>query len=130
MKKKITSIIITLAALILLAASMFFQCAAMEDGTYMNCHKANITVAVLSGVIAIAGILSFIVKETIKKLVLLGITAVLSVINAVVPGVVISLCMMPEMTCRAVLRPVTILCSLIICLSAIAGFLLKERVHK
>jgi hypothetical protein len=36
--------------------------------------------------------------------------------------------MMPEMTCRSVLRPMTILCSLIICLSSIAGLLVLKKV--
>jgi hypothetical protein len=35
--------------------------------------------------------------------------------------------MMPEMTCRAMFRPITILCSLIICLVSIAGFIFVKR---
>jgi hypothetical protein len=121
MKKNATGIIITFAALLLLAVSLIFQCSPMEDGTYMNCHKASLTVAVLSFTIAAFGILSIVASDELKKRILLGFTAVLSVVNAVVPGILISLCMMPEMTCRAVLRPMTILCSVIICLSSITG---------
>jgi hypothetical protein len=35
--------------------------------------------------------------------------------------------MMPEMTCRAMFRPITILCSLIICLASIAGFIFVKK---
>jgi hypothetical protein len=87
----------------------------------MNCHKANLTVAVLSCAVTALGILSIVVKEDSKKRIMLGFTGAISVVNAVVPGILISLCMMPEMTCRAVLRPMTILCSVIICLSSITG---------
>jgi hypothetical protein len=129
MKKNVTSIIITVAALLLLAVSLIFQCSPMEDGSYMNCHKANLTVAVLSCAIATFGILSIIVKEESKKRIMLGFTGAISVVNAVVPGILISLCMMPEMTCRAVFRPMTIFCSLIICLSSITGFSFVKKVN-
>jgi hypothetical protein len=127
-KKNATGIVITFAALLLLAVSLIFQCAPMEDGTYMNCHKASMTVAVLSCAIAALGILSLIVKEERKERILLGFTGIISVVNAMIPGIFISLCMMPEMTCRAVLRPMTILCSLIICLSSVTGFSFVKRV--
>jgi hypothetical protein len=129
MKNNVTGIIITFAALLLLAVSLIFQCAPMEDGTYMNCHKANMTVAVLSCAIAALGILSLIVKEERKECIILGFTGVISVVNAMIPGILISLCMMPEMTCRAVLRPTTIFCSLIICLSSITGFSFVKKVR-
>jgi ABC-type uncharacterized transport system permease subunit len=128
MKKNVTGIIITFAALILLAVSLIFQCSPMEDGTYMNCHKASLTVAVLSFAIAALGLLSIIVKEEGKKLILLGAAGVISFVNAMIPGIIISLCMMPEMTCRALLRPTTIFCSLIICLSALTGFSYMKKV--
>jgi hypothetical protein len=128
MKNNVTGIIITFAALLLLAVSLIFKCSPMEDGTYMNCHKASMTVAVLSCAVTALGILSVIVKEEGKKRILLGITFVISVINAMIPGILISLCMMPEMTCRAVLRPTTIFCSLLICLSSITEFTIMKKV--
>jgi hypothetical protein len=62
--------------------------------------------------------------------ILLGVSAVAAVICALTPGIIISLCMMPEMTCRAVLRPIAIIGSVIILLFVIVGFLSekKERV--
>jgi hypothetical protein len=128
--KKVSNSVITLAAACMFAAALFFQCSPMEDGTYMNCHKANIAVAVLAGVIAVIGILLFVLKEKIVKRILLGVSAVAAVICALTPGIIISLCMMPEMTCRAVLRPIAIIGSAVIFLFVIVGFLSekKERV--
>jgi hypothetical protein len=128
--KKVSSSVITLAAACMFAASLYFQCSPMEDGTYMNCHKANIAVAVLAGVIAVIGILLFVLRGKMVRRILLGVSAVAAVICALTPGIIISLCMMPEMTCRAVLRPIAIIGSVVILLFVIVGFLSekKERV--
>jgi hypothetical protein len=104
------------------------QCAPKDDGTYMNCHKANIVVAVLSIVITIIAILLPLIKESMNRCVLLATSAVASLISAITPGIIISLCMMPEMTCRSIFRPFTIAISFMILLLSLGGLLYEKKV--
>lgn len=126
--KKISSILLTLSAIFLFAAAAFlFQCPKMDNGAYMNCHKANMAVAFISCIIVILGFLLFFMKERIVSILLSGIIALASVISAIVPGIIISLCMMPEMTCRAVFRPVDMICSLLILVFAVINLFISIK---
>jgi phosphoglycerol transferase MdoB-like AlkP superfamily enzyme len=125
--KKISNIIITIMSIILLIAAFIFQCPQKDDGSYMHCHNANIALAVISCVIIVLGIISFVSKNTIAKYVLSAVVAVASVLGAMIPGIIVSLCMMPEMTCRAALRPTAIICSVIICIFAIVSLIFEKK---
>jgi hypothetical protein len=125
--KKLTRIIITIASLCLLALSFIFQCPKKEDGSYMHCHNANMTIAVIACVIIVSSILLFLLKNILAKQIISGIIALLSVICALIPGILFYLCMMPEMTCRAALRPADIICSIVIFLFAIVGLLFEKK---
>jgi hypothetical protein len=126
--KKLISSVIGIAGICLLAASLSLQCSPKDDGTYMNCHRANITVAVISCVIAIIGIVLPLLRNTLHRRILLAVSAIASILCTLVPGVIISLCMMPQMTCRAVFRPFTIAFSCVIFLFAMVGLLYEKRV--
>jgi amino acid transporter len=125
--KKISNIIITIAALCLLAFSFIFQCAPKDDGLYMNCHKANLAIAAISFAIIILSILLFILKNKVSKQVIYVLTAISSIVCGIIPGILIHLCMMPEMTCRAIFRPTDIICSIIIFLFSIVGFIFSKK---
>jgi hypothetical protein len=128
--KKISNIISTAASVFLFASAAFlFQCPPMDNGMYMNCHKANVTVAIISCIIVILGIALFFIKERRASALLSGVSAAAAVICTIVPGTLIQLCMMPEMTCRAVFRPIDIACSIIILVFAVIRlfFVIKEQ---
>jgi hypothetical protein len=125
--KKICSIVITIASIVLLVATFILQCPKKEDGSYMHCHNANIAIAIISCVIIILGILLFLSKRKAFGYVLSAAAAIAAVVSAIVPGTIISLCMMPEMTCRAALRPTAMICSAIIFIAAAANLLLAKR---
>jgi uncharacterized membrane protein len=127
MKKKLSNIIIIIAALGLFIISFALQCQKKDDGSYMNCHKANISVAVISGVIIVLSILLFTLKNKTAKKITSVITAAASIVCAIIPGTLIHLCMMPEMTCRAEFRPTVIVFSIVIFLSSIAGLLFDKE---
>jgi hypothetical protein len=93
----------------------------------MNCHRANIAVAVISCIIAIIGIVLPLLRNTLYRRILLVVSSVASILCALVPGVIISLCMMPQMTCRTVFRPFTIAFSCVIFLFAMVGLLYEKR---
>ncbi len=125
--KKICNIIITIATLFLLASSFIFQCAPKEDGSYMNCHKANLTVAAISLAIIILCILLFTLKNKVAKQAIYVLAAIASIVCGIIPGILIHLCMMPEMTCRAVFRPTDIICSIVIFLFSIVGLIFSKK---
>jgi hypothetical protein len=125
--KKISNIIITIATLCLLSFSFIFQCTPKEDGLYMNCHNANLAVAAISFAIIILSILLFILKNKVVKQVIYVIAALSSVVCGIVPEILVHLCMMPEMTCRALFRPTDIICSSVIFLFSIVGLLFSKK---
>jgi hypothetical protein len=125
--KKICNTISTLTAVFLFAAAAFiFKCPKMESGSYMNCHKANVIVAIISVILIILDILLFLIKSRNVSNIISGLIIVASIISAIVPGIIISLCMMPEMTCRAIFRPIDVICSILIIAFTAVSLFIKE----
>jgi hypothetical protein len=124
--KKICNVLWVLGgAFLFVAAAFLFQCPPMESGAYMNCHQANLAVTVLSVVIVASGIGALLTRRRGISISFSGVAVLASGVAAIVPGVLVELCMMPEMTCRAVFRPVDIFCSAVVLLSA-AVYLASE----
>jgi uncharacterized membrane protein len=125
--KKICNTISTLAAIFLFAAAAFmFKCPKMESGAYMNCHKANVMVAIISCILIVLNILLFLIKNRNVSSIISGLVILASIVSAIVPGIIISLCMMPEMTCRAIFRPVDVICSILIIAFTAVSLFIKE----
>jgi hypothetical protein len=126
--KMITSVLSVFAGLFLFLASAFlFQCPQMESGAYMNCHKANVALAVLACLVVVGGLVLLFGKSRKAALLASSLVAAVGVVSALVPGVLVQLCMMPEMTCRALLRPTALVCSVVILLSAVLRLVAEVR---
>jgi uncharacterized membrane protein len=126
--KTITSVISTLAGIFLFVSAAFlFQCPKMESGAYMNCHKANEAVAVLACLIVVGGIVLIFGKNRKVSIFLSAVVAAVSAVTAIVPGILVGLCMMPGMTCRSIFRPVNLICSAVILLSAAVRLVVEMR---
>jgi hypothetical protein len=124
--KKIFNTISTLIAVFLFAAAFIFKCPKMEDGSYMNCHKANVMVAIISVLLIVLNLLLLIIKNKIASNINSGLVILAGVISAITPKIIINLCMMPEMTCRAIFRPVDIICSILIIVFVAVSLFIKE----
>jgi uncharacterized membrane protein len=125
--KKICNTISTLTAVFLFAAATFmFKCPKMESGSYMNCHKANVMVAIISVILIVLNILLLLIKKRNVTNIISSLIILASIISAIVPGIIISLCMMPEMTCRAIFRPVDVICSILIIVFTTVSLFIKE----
>jgi hypothetical protein len=121
--KLITGIISVLVGIFLfLAAAFLFKCPPMESGAYMNCHKANVAVTVLSGIIVLSGLILTFTDKRVLSILFSAVAILAAVISAIAPGILINLCMMPEMTCRSVFRPVAVVCSVLILIAAFIRF--------
>jgi hypothetical protein len=120
--KKVTMITNAVSVLVgiflFLAAAFLFQCPPMESGSYMNCHHANITVAILAGIIVLSGILLIFTDQRVVSVLLSAVSVLAAAVSAIVPGILVHLCMMPEMTCRSVFRPVDVVCSVFLLIAA------------
>ena len=107
MKKKILNIVpIVIALLLAVGVSTVFKgCGPKEDGSWMHCHTAQLHVFRLSLVVALLGLVDFLLKNRVAKLVLGGAAIVLSVVTVLIPGILVPLCMMETMHCQAVMKP-------------------------
>lgn len=94
-------------------------CGPMEDGTFMHCHTAEQSLFILALVIAAVGVVSLFAKGALRKAAALA-EFILAFAGLLVPGTLVSLCMMPDMRCRSVMRPgALVFCVLVIAASAI-----------
>ena len=94
-------------------------CGPAEDGSFMHCHTAEQSLFILALVIAAAGVASLFAKGALRKAIALA-EFMLAFVGLLLPGTLISLCMMPDMRCRSVMRPgALVFCVLVIAASAI-----------
>lgn len=119
---------IFLGALFALGMKTFIRaCGPMEDGTFMHCHTAEQALFAVALVMTGCGILSLFISGTARKLIAAAEFA-LSIVGILLPGTFISLCMMPDMQCRAVMRPgATVFCILMLAAAAADLYLLFRR---
>lgn len=114
--------VITAAACAFLAIGVmliFHACGPKDDGTWMNCHYAQLTVFAFALVMTVLSLAAVFTRTQKLRTILYAAVMACAVISAVIPQNVIRLCMMPEMRCRAMMRPAVVLVDvLIVILSA------------
>ena len=122
------------AALSLILAAgvklVFHACAAKEDGTWMNCHWAQETVFWFAAGMLAVSLIAAIVKNARVRQALLGILIALCAAQELIPNTLIHLCMMPEMRCRAIMRPSVLVLAAITLVCAAIGLIFSVRKQK
>ena len=120
-------VLIALCAVFLVGMLTFLSpCGPKEDGTWMNCHKAGTALTVLAvAALAISVVHAFAPRaaKKISDIVLL----LCGILAAYIPGNIISLCMMPEMQCRAVTRPGAIVFGVLIAVAAVLDLAIVRK---
>ena len=111
MKKKVYEFIPAVLAILLSigVVTVFKACDPMEDGSWMNCHNAQMQVFVLGLVLTALSVVGLFLKESLIKKIIEIVSIVLAVIIAIVPGVITHLCMMDTMRCHTLMRPFVII---------------------
>ena len=123
-KKRSTDILNVLLAVILTVGSLtFFK---TRCGADMHCHTANTVITVIGAVLIALTVLGFVLKGKAKTI-LSFVTAVVAVVELLIPGVIVSLCMMPSMSCRATMKPWTMLLSVAIAFVSIVSGIMNLR---
>ena len=133
MKKNILELIPAIIAVVLSAGVMtvFRACAKAEDGTWMNCHYAQLYVFAAGLIIAAISIAAAFVKSSGLKMCMGIVAIIIAIITALIPGVLVNLCMMDTMRCHTLTRPaVDILCALFIIIELINGFFAQRNGKK
>ena len=101
-------------------------CGPTEDGGWMNCHWAGQAVTALAAALLAMGVLRLFVRPAVRVGIDLSVIAV-SGAALCVPGHLISLCMMPQMRCRAVMSPSVTVLSILTMAAAAADIAWKTR---
>lgn len=123
-KKKSTDILNVLLAVILTVGSLsFFR---SHCGADMHCHTANTVITVIGAALVVLAALGFVLKGKAKA-VLAFVTAAVTAVELLIPGVILSLCMMPSMSCRATMRPWTMLLSVAIAFVSVVNGVMNLR---
>ncbi len=117
----ITDILLPVLSIVFLVGLLTFAgaCGPKEDGSFMTCHWAGQAVKALAVLMLITSIVRLAVRDRgMKKG--LSIAIVLTAITAaVIPGILINLCMMNTMHCHAVMRPFIIVMAVLLTAGAI-----------
>jgi len=119
MKKLFEISLISSMVLIIGVQTVFSACGSSEDGSFMNCHNAQMTVFYLGIALAVLSFAGIFLEKAVGRTFISIVSALLAVIAAVVPGGIVSMCMMETMRCYIFMKPFTIvMCILILTLSA------------
>ena len=131
MKKRIIGIIMTALSLLLTLGIMliFPACGAKEDGTFMMCHYAGQTVFGMGIALTVISAVSLVFGSSKAAAGASLSAAVLAVLTALTPEILIPLCKMPTMQCHTMMRPAVIVISVLIAVTAAANavIILKRK---
>ena len=119
-QRKVLPIILLVLSLCLAVGvvTLFRPCAPKEDGTWMHCHDASLWVMGLALATAAAAVLRLVLKKGGRLLDALIIA--LAAFAGIIPGRIISLCMMGDMRCNLIMKPaVTVFAVLLVLCGAV-----------
>ena len=101
-------------------ATLFRACAMKEDGTWMHCHTAQTAVVIMGCVMCALGLAAALSKTKSLRVAMYGLLIAGACVSFLIPGVIVSMCMMTTMRCYSVMRPfVRIMAALIAVSSAV-----------
>lgn len=129
LKIGIAEIFLLIVGLLILVGSLTFfsACGAKDDSSFMNCHYAQMIITALGALICAEALAAVIIPNRMLRAGLDLAAGLTSIILALVPGTLIPLCMMPDMHCRAVMQPVTLLFACLAFAAAIVGLILNLK---
>ena len=121
---------VSLALALLLSAgvmTVFRACPPKVDGSFMHCHDVQMTVfwiGIVLSVLALAGIL---VKSRILLMGICGLSILLALVAALLPGRIMTMCMMETMRCYTLMKPFVTVMSLLIIACSLIRLVLAGR---
>lgn len=110
-----------LSALFVIALlTLLRACGPKEDGTWMHCHSAWKAVVILAAVMLVLSAAKLGLRQPAASAAIDIAVIVLAAVTTLIPGNIVSMCMMHTMRCWSVLRPgVIVFCVLILLAAAL-----------
>ena len=105
----------------------FGPCGPKDDGTWMSCHWAGQAVKGISVVLLVMAVIHAVLPNAQAKMGVAISEIPVAVLAAVIPGTVIDMCMMQDMTCWAVMRPAVIVMALLTIVAAVIDVLMQRK---
>ncbi len=107
--------------------TIFKPCAPSPDGNWMACHWAGQAVAGLAAVLVIISLAHMILSDAKIKTGLNLAVIPVAVLAMILPGHLISLCVMDFMRCHSVTRPAVIVMSVLTIAAAVYNILSRRN---
>lgn len=128
-KKKIWSIVLLALSLALTLGTkfIFHACGAKEDGGWMSCHWAQQTVIGAGVVLTVLAVLLLLQRGAKGRRVLSLAMVPVALYAMLLPGTIVSLCMMSDMRCRAFMRPAVLLFGALIIIAAVINIIFSKN---
>ena len=122
-------VVMVAAGALYLAGLLTFAsgCGPKDDGTWMTCHWANQALIGLAAILLADAMLLLLAQHPHVRI---GISVAMipaALLGAILPGGLIGLCMMNTMHCHTVMRPFSIVMSVIIMILAMISMLLERK---
>ena len=112
-------VLLVLSVLLFVGTWLFFgACGPKEDGSWMNCHWAELVIIAVGAVLIVQSVLRFLFSSRDAKTAFSISALTTAVFTAFVPNRLIKLCMMNDMHCQAVMKPAVTVIAVIIALAA------------
>lgn len=106
---------------------LFHACEPMEDGSWMTCHWADMALRGAACVLAVLAVARLLAPEGGLKTGLSVAMIPVSILAIAIPGGLISLCMMDGMRCRALMRPASLVLSILVIAAAAADIFFERK---
>lgn len=129
-KITVTGILILVFALLLALGSVFVfhACTArMENGGFMACHWAQQAVFGAGIAMTVAGVIHLFAASADIRIGLDLALLPFEVFTALIPGVLIKLCMKNEMRCHTILQPSVIVIAVLMILATVADIFVQKK---
>ena len=107
--------------------TLFSPCGIKEDGTWMTCHWAGQAVTGIAALLLVISLVRFLFPDAGVRMGLSAAMIPTAVLGALMPGVLIGLCMMDNMRCHSVMRPFTVIMSVLEILAAVLDMICLKR---
>ena len=101
-----------------------------DDGSFGTCHWAGQALFGLGILLAVQSLCALLITDSGIRLGLFLSMFFCAALTFLFPGILIDLCHMTTMRCRALMQPAIRILSILIALSALAGFLLEHKRRK
>lgn len=113
--------LVLIPLVIVIGVNTWFQtCGPKDDGSYMACHWAGRAICAAAVMALVLAVLRLVMKDSMVKAGLDMGLAASGILMMLIPGRVISLCMMEDMMCRSHTQPWTMGLAALLTVAAIA----------